>query len=595
MTSKNKWTYHSIFLAILPLLNTTVNAAVSDMPYVNIVAQNSQKCLDIPTSSMTDGAQVSQMTCKGKPTEVWKVVAVTPTQYQIISNNTGMCLDLDGASSKNGAFMQQSACAGIHRKNQIWQLVPITNGYQVISASSGKCLDVTNRSTADNTPIQQWDCNSNGQDNQTWKLTAVEPGLTASPPLTITTSNTTISGVKITNANGPCIMISGKSGAVSNVTIKNSDIGPCANPSSSNYKTDGNGIFIDSSYVPGNVSGVTVNNVNFHDIQGNGLALYSSFTAANSSENILTVTNSLFTNITNQGIYISFAKPAPTDGVPAISAISFTNLKMQNIPTQSIFIYGTNSAFVENNTFMATQSGVNASASEGVRVNNNNFYHFKPNNLSGKSAYGSFVQFNGVFGANNAIACNVGLQDNYGTPQSKDGISDEISVYSSSGTAQSPLLVVGNKLMGGGAPLLKSDDVGSGITVGDGNGGAYINVIDNVLVNVGHGGLMGAGGDNIQLTNNKIFSVANPVNFFGLGFVNYAGLYNGGPCTAINVQNNRVNWTNQYGPDTQGWINPVISGSTLCSNFVWKNNTFQDATITPALFDSYMPSECPMI
>jgi hypothetical protein len=157
------------------------------------------------------------------------------------------------------------------------------------------------------------------------------------------------------------------------------------------------------------------------------------------------------------------------------------------------------------------------------------------------------------------------------------------------------MLVIGNKLKGGGALQLKTGDVGSGITVGDGNGGSYINVIDNVMVNVGHGGLMGAGGNNIQLIKNQIFSVANPVNFFGLGFVNYAGLYNGGPCSAITVSDNKVNWTNQYGPDTKGWINPVITGSTLCTNFNWKNNTFQDAMLNASIFDTYKSSVCPMI
>ena len=221
----------------------------------------------------------------------------------------------------------------------------------------------------------------------------------------------------------------------------------------------------------------------------------------------------------------------------------------------------------------------------------------KPSTINNKLTYGSFAEFNGVYGPNNSISCNIGIQDDYHTtPTSTDGVSDEVSLYNSSGTAQSPALVVGNKFIGGGELQVTSGDEGSGITVGDGPGGAYINVIDNVLVNVGHGGLMGAGGNNIQFLNNKIFSVPNPVNFFGLGFVNYAPWYNGGPCFNITVQANHVNWTNQWGPDKTGWPDPLIQGSTLCTNFLWdSSNVFQDSTVTASLFYTYQPKECPMV
>jgi hypothetical protein len=587
---KSNW----MTISLLPLLITPAHAttAVADMAYANIISQGSQKCIDVLKSSQADGAPVAQMACAAKTaSQVWKIVSITPTQYQIISNNTGMCLDVDGASQNNGANVQQSACAGINRKNQIWNLVPMNGGYQIISNNSNKCLDVTDWSTADGTILQQWDCNGAGQPNQTWKMSPAVPVLTSSPPLKITKSNTVISGVKITSTTGACITISGASGNVSNVTIQNSDIGPCGGG------TAGNGILIQSQAGQGNVSNVIVNNVNFHDLQGSGISLVSGYRAAQTVGNSLSVTNSLFTNIAQFGIYISFVKPAMGDAVPAVPVLSFTNNKIQNIPNAGFLIYGANSAFVENNTFTKTQSGVSVQSSLGMRINNNNFSHIQPSKINGKFSYGNFVQFNKVTGNNNSISCNIGMQDDYNTvPKSSDGLTDEISVYESSGTASSPLLVVGNKLMGGGALQLTTGDEGSGITVGDGAGGSYINVIDNVLVNVGHGGLMGAGGNNIQFLNNIIFSVPNPANYFGMGFVNYAPLYHGGACSNITVKGNLVNWTNQWGPDKTGWINPLINGSTICTNFVWdSSNIFQDTKVTADIFNTYHPKECPLI
>ncbi|GEM_PF-6062917 len=566
--------------------------AVNDIPYANIISQSSQKCADIPTNSTTDGSPVTQMSCSAKNVaQIWKVISITPTQYQIISNNSGMCLDVGGASKLNGGKVKQSPCAGLARKNQIWNVMPLNGGYQIISENSNKCLDVTDWSKENGTVLQQWDCNGVGQANQIWKLEPVKPILAASPPLVITKSNTVVSNVKITNPSGPCIIISSASGNVSNVTIKNSEIGPCGYGPSL-----GNGISIQSPLPGGNVNNLVVDNVNFHDLQGSGISLISSYRAAQLTGNILSVSNSLFTNIQQDGIYISFVKPNAGDTVPSVPALSFTNNKLQVIPNAGFLIYGTNSAFVENNTFTLVQTGVKSQQSEGVRINNNYFSHLKPSSVNGHLSFGNFAEFNNVTGPNNSISCNIGLQDDYNTlPKSTDGVNDEISVYESSGTAISPLLVVGNKLMGGGQLQNVTGDVGSGITVGDGSGGSYINVIDNVLVNVGHGGLMGAGGNNVNFLNNKIFSIANPVNFYGLGYVNYAPWYGGGPCYDINVQNNRVNWMTIYGPDRTGWVNPLLSGSTICTNFVWSGNVFQDTSVTATLFTTYQPSECPMM
>lgn len=78
-------------------------------------------------------------------------------------------------------------------------------------------------------------------------------GMTSSQPLVISgQSNVTISGVKISNPNGHCIEIRGNS---QNITIQNSEIGPCS----------GAGVYVSSS------SNVIVKSVYIHDTTDNGV------------------------------------------------------------------------------------------------------------------------------------------------------------------------------------------------------------------------------------------------------------------------------------------------------------------------------------
>jgi hypothetical protein len=172
----------------------------------------------------------------------------------------------------------------------------------------------------------------------------------------------------------------------------------------------------------------------------------------------------------------------------------------------------------------------------------------------------------------------VGTQDPYGTTGSLDSIEDDISLYQSTGTAVSPILVVGNKIKGGGP-----GKTGSGIMLGDG-GGAYITARDNVVVSTGNLGIAISGGTDMSIVNNKIFSKTSPIVNDAIAVWNYNT--STVTCNNTTVQGNHVNWTNSWGPVARVWENGT------CANENFKQNSFSDPSVSESVFNTYISDEC---
>ena len=140
----------------------------------------------------------------------------------------------------------------------------------------------------------------------------------------------------------------------------------------------------------------------------------------------------------------------------------------------------------------------------------------------------------------------------------------------SNGTANDPIQVNGNWLRGGGPST-----TGGGILVGD-NGGTYQLVENNICVNTGHEGIQIAGGHDIIVRNNKIYSQKTTVSGIGIAVAKEPIA----PCT---VQNNQINWTradglvkNLYNAGAAGTIigwdtnsnNPTLNSSILPTKII---------------------------
>jgi hypothetical protein len=138
--------------------------------WVNIVSQNSGKCLDVPGSSTSWGTALIQYTCGGTANQKFQFVAV-PGGYEIVNQNSGLGLDITGSSLTPGARLIQWPYAG--NRNEIFTVTNLGDGSFTIQPNhSGQYLDVAGSSTTDGASVLQWAYT--GGANQKWILVPVQ-------------------------------------------------------------------------------------------------------------------------------------------------------------------------------------------------------------------------------------------------------------------------------------------------------------------------------------------------------------------------------------------------------------------------------------
>ena len=167
---------------------------------------------------------------------------------------------------------------------------------------------------------------------------------------------------------------------------------------------------------------------------------------------------------------------------------------------EAVNIYACEGITVTGNRFEAVSTGVYALDSRHIEVTRNRCL-----NVHGPFPRGQLAQFDKVTGGGNRINHNLALNI-----LGKSNPEDVINIYKSSGTADDPIQVIGNKIRGGGP-----SGSGGGIMTGDG-GGAYIVVRDNILVDPGQYGIAIAGGHHIQILDNKVFGKRQPFTNVGI-------------------------------------------------------------------------------
>jgi hypothetical protein len=116
----------------------------------------SNRCLDVPNSSTTDGTQVVIWDCNGGANQSWTLNA---SRELVVYGNK--CLTVANQSTSAGAAVQIAACA--NTGSQQWNLN--SNG-TITGVQSGLCLDVTSAATANGTKVEIWTCT--GGSNQAW-------------------------------------------------------------------------------------------------------------------------------------------------------------------------------------------------------------------------------------------------------------------------------------------------------------------------------------------------------------------------------------------------------------------------------------------
>lgn len=246
------------------------------------------------------------------------------------------------------------------------------------------------------------------------------------------------------------------------------------------------------------------------------------------------------------------------------SNITIEKCFLHNSTGNGIQLYNCTNITITNNRFETVATGVYAIQSQGIKVTYND-----SKNVQGPLPRGQMAQFNEVSGGGNQINFNVSENTlGQSTPE------DAINIYRSNGLPNDPIQIYGNWIRGGGPSM-----AGSGIMAGD-NGGSYIVVKDNILVNPGQVGIAIPGGHHNQLINNKVYGASQPFTNVGLYVWNWSGNPAGTVCNNHTVSGNEVHWTNKDGNLSHRW-----DGGNCGTITGWNNNTWGasiDETILPA-------------
>ncbi len=136
------------------------NAAVPYSPKLAaqaLVADHSNKCLDVANGSSDSNAQVIQYGCHLDVNQQWTTRSITGgLEWRNVA--TSKCLTV--RSKQAGAAVMQDTCTG--RVEQSFARV----GKTLRSAYSGLCVDITGGSTNDLAAVIQWSCH--GASNQSF-------------------------------------------------------------------------------------------------------------------------------------------------------------------------------------------------------------------------------------------------------------------------------------------------------------------------------------------------------------------------------------------------------------------------------------------
>jgi parallel beta helix pectate lyase-like protein len=219
------------------------------------------------------------------------------------------------------------------------------------------------------------------------------------------------------------------------------------------------------------------------------------------------------------------------------------------IVIQNCYNISIDSNFVSNCHVVGIQA---ANCTGNIRIISNQVSEvYSPNLL--KAGSGNSIEFYQCSGANNAIDSNVishtltAAIDGTG-----NGAGDNLDVLQCNGTSGSRIKIYYNQIRGGGTYTLGNGR--DGIGVGD-VGGSYQDCEYNTLVNTGWGGIQLAGGTNITVAHNQIYSD-------NLAW-SCVGLHSFSTSSSITTANdsmmyNSINWYNGY--------SGIARGDTLYSN-----------------------------
>lgn len=185
-------------LAVACLASALASPAVAQSTFTGTaVVEHSGMCLEVPGAVNTDGVQLVQNTCNGRPEQNirFQVFDSARQLYNLIATHSNLCLGATTISGANGVALVQRACSdptnNATLQFRIERLDATSNRYRLRNVGQNRCVDVANSDTRPNRPVQHWDCQSpTAGRNQNWMLAgAAAAGFGSGAPPTVAQSD----------------------------------------------------------------------------------------------------------------------------------------------------------------------------------------------------------------------------------------------------------------------------------------------------------------------------------------------------------------------------------------------------------------------
>ncbi|TMR97859.1 endo-1,4-beta-xylanase [Nonomuraea basaltis] len=142
------------YTSVLNALNGGTTTPTPGGDAGQIKGTGSGRCVDVPSSSTTDGTAVNLWDCNGQTNQQW--TQTSAGELKVYGNK---CLDAGGTG--NGAKIQIYSCWG--GDNQKWR---VNSDGTIVGVQSGLCLDAVGGGTGNGTGLQLYSCHSGS--NQKW-------------------------------------------------------------------------------------------------------------------------------------------------------------------------------------------------------------------------------------------------------------------------------------------------------------------------------------------------------------------------------------------------------------------------------------------
>lgn len=235
----------------------------------------------------------------------------------------------------------------------------------------------------------------------------------------------------------------------------------------------------------------------------------------------ITIRNLTFRNYVDNAINIRYGKNVVIDNIHVHDTGSGDGRKNGAIRVSHV-----QGLYVTNSHFERVTAGILPTESRGpVIIENNTALNIGRN----------FVQLDQVKGERIRVRFNSMERDDGELREGAKDVEDWINLHKSEGLPRDPAQVSYNRARGHG-----DSKSGAFIILGDG-GGKYIVAEGNVGVNPGQVGMGLAGGRNIRINDNVMYSKNSPVS--NVAFYS-ADITESDVCQYHTIQNNRANWEN---------------------------------------------------